>query len=172
MSFFRAKSPLDKAFEVTLLLKGLHGLDELLSGVFFLVVSPDRLSRWVERLTAPELREDPNDFVAKHLFHWAQGFTKAAAVFAGLYLLAHGIIKLVLVLAILRDHLWAYPGLIIVTAGFAVYQMYHIVAVRPTFGFVALTIFDLVVIYLTAKEYGKQKQRLQHLHHHPRPETE
>ncbi|MGH7238388.1 MAG: DUF2127 domain-containing protein, partial [Candidatus Saccharimonadales bacterium] len=97
--------------------------------------------------------------IATHLLHWAQNLTEAAAIFAGIYLLAHGIVKLVLVIVILRGHLWAYLLLITVTAIFVVYQFYRI-AERATFGYIFLTVFDLAIIYLTVKEYGHQKERL------------
>ena len=158
MAVFHPKTRLDKAFEISLFLKGLDGLSETLGGLFFLLIRPEKVSKFVENLVAPELGHDPRDFIATHILHWAQSFTKGTAIFAALYLLSHGLVKLVLVIAILREHLWAYPGLIIVTAGFVIYQLYHIIQ-QPTFSFIALTLFDAVVIYLTAKEYGKQKGR-------------
>lgn len=159
MATFRARTSFDKVFKVGIVLKGLDGLVETLAGVFFLLIRPEKVSSLVENLVAPELSQDPHDLIANHLLHWAQSFTEAAAIFAGIYLLAHGLVKLVLVVAILRERLWAYPLLIIVTAIFVIYQFYHI-AEKATFGYIFLTVFDLVIIYLTVKEYGRQKQRL------------
>jgi len=163
MVIFRAKTRLDKAFEVSILLKGLDGLLETLGGVFFLFIHPDRVTRFAERITA----HDPHSFVGQHILEWAQGFTKGAAIFAALYLLSHGLVKVVLVFAILKEHLWAYPGLIIVTIGFVVYQIYHMAAHGLSGGYLFLTLFDLLVIFLTTKEYGKQKERLKRLHEEP-----
>ena len=160
MAIFHAKTPLDKAFEVSILLKGLDGLIETLSGIFFLFIHPDEVTRFAQRITA----ENPHSFFGRHILDWAQSFTKGAAIFAALYLLSHGLVKLVLVGAILREHLWAYPGLIIVTIGFVVYQMYHMAAHGLSGGYLFLTAFDLLIIFLTTKEYGKQKDRLLRLH--------
>lgn len=157
MAFFHPKSALDKAFEVSILIKAFDGLVEIASGLFLLVVRPEQVSRWVQYLTAPELSHDPHDFFATHIVHWSGTFTKGAAVFAALYLLSHGLVKVVLVFSILRGHLWAYPGLIIVTVGFIAYQLFHIFTYQPTFGYIALTIFDVVVVYLTVVEYSKQR---------------
>jgi len=45
MPFFHAKTPLDRAFEISLLLKGLDGLLETVSGILFLFVKPDLVLR-------------------------------------------------------------------------------------------------------------------------------
>jgi uncharacterized membrane protein len=160
MANFHPKTPLDKAFEISLLLKGLDGLLETVGGVVFLFIHPEHIVSIANRLTA----HNQHSFWGRHLLSWAHGFTKGAAIFAALYLLSHGLIKLVLVVAILKEHLWAYPALIVTTFGFVVYQLYHIVADGPTFSYVLLTLFDVVVIYLTTKEYGKQKEHFAKRH--------
>lgn len=162
MPLFHPRDRFDKAFEVAIWFKGIHGLLETISGIGFLFLNPVAVTHWIQRLTAPELSQDPHDFFASHLLHWANGFTRGAALFAALYLLAHGVIKLVLVVSILRDKLWAYPALIAVTGGFIVYQLYHIVFVYPTASYILLTLLDGIVIYLTWGEYGKQKVLLGH----------
>jgi uncharacterized membrane protein len=154
--FFHPKDTFDNLFELGILLKLLDGLVETVSGLALLIIRPVHIVHWAHWLTASELAEDPHDFIANHIVHWANSFTKEAAVFAAIYLLVHGLIKIVLVYEVLRNHLWAYLALIIVTAAFVVYQIYHLVE-KPSFGFVVLTLFDLAVIYLTAREYTKMK---------------
>jgi len=65
----------------------------------------------------------------------------------------------VLVVEVWRDHLWAYLGLIGVTTLFVIYQVYVIVG-KFSLGLFLLTIFDLVIIYLTQKEYRRQEATL------------
>ncbi len=154
--FFHPKTMLDNFFEIGILLKMLDGIIETIIGLALLLIRPEHVTHWVHQLTAAELAQDPHDFIATHLVHWANAYTKQAAVFAAIYLLSHGIIKVVLVYEVLRNHLWAYLALIVVTAGFVVYQVIHL-AEKPTIGFVLLTLFDFVIIYLTAREYFKQK---------------
>jgi uncharacterized membrane protein len=71
-------------------------------------------------------------------------------------LLLHGVVKIVLVAALLKDKIWAYPWMLAFLLVFIVYQTY-----RMTFAFsiglLGLTIFDLVVVWLTYREYGKQR---------------
>ncbi|HZP55412.1 MAG TPA: DUF2127 domain-containing protein [Candidatus Saccharimonadales bacterium] len=146
----------DKAFHIALYLKAAHGALEIVSGIILLIIKPETISSLVEKLTTGELSEDKHDFVATHVLKLTQHLTEASLTFAAIYLLAHGIARLVLVIEVFRDHLWAYIGLIIFTAIFVIYQSYHMI-VHFTLGFLVLTIIDLIVIYLTQKEYRRHK---------------
>ena len=149
----------DRAFRIGLLLKALDGLAETLGGVLLLIISPEQINHWAERLTQGELSQDPHDFFATHILKTAHSLTGSALVFGAIYLLSHGIIKLVLVFEVWRDHLWAYLALIGVTALFVIYQLYRIVDAFSV-GLTLLTILDLIIIYLTSVEYKRQKARL------------
>jgi uncharacterized membrane protein len=67
------------------------------------------------------------------------------------------VVKVVLVAALLRNQIWAYPWMIVFLVVFIVYQLY-----RMTFAFsiglLGLTVFDLVVVWLTYREYQKQER--------------
>ena len=148
------RSVTDKAFRVSLYLKGLDGLLETAGGILLLIVTPEQVNHFARWLTQGELSEDPRDFIAKHILKTAQHLTGASLAFGAAYLLAHGIVKIVLVAEVIRDHLWAYIGLIGVTALFVVYQVYRI-TVRFSISLLLLTLFDLLIIYLTQKEYRR-----------------
>jgi uncharacterized membrane protein len=160
MLLFHPKTPLDKAFEVTLIYKGIDGLLEMIGGVIFLFIRPT----FVLRLAHGVVGYHPHNFIGKHVLQAAQHFGKGAAIFAALYLFSHGIVKVVLVVEILREKLWAYVAFMIVTGLFAVYQVYDIIFRKPTVSFMLLTILDLVIIYLTNKEYRKHKVHLAQAH--------
>lgn len=155
MSRFRARDPLDWVFEIGIILKGLDGVLETIGGLLLLFVSPATINRLVVNLTQHELSEDPHDFIARHLLHYAHGLTGSAVTFAAVYLLAHGIVKIVLVAALLLNRLWAYPWMIAFLLLFIGYQLYRI-AVSPTWGLTALTIFDGLIVWLTWREWRKQ----------------
>jgi uncharacterized membrane protein len=146
----------DKAFHVSLLLKGLDGILECIGGIFLLLVKPEQINQWAKSLTEGELSRDPHDFIANHILNTAHELTGASLLFGALYLLSHGVVKVVLVVEVLRNHLWAYIALIGVTVLFVVYQVYRI-ADEFSLGLFLLTLFDLVIIYLTQKEYRRHK---------------
>lgn len=159
MTLLRVKTGLDQAFAIALCLKAIDGLSEVVGGLWLLFLNPHRLQTWAGLVFAPELREDPHDFVATHVLHWAAHFNQGTVHFAAIYLLSHGVAKLVVIGEILRGRLWAYPGLIILTALFAAYQIYHMVIVGPSLGYGALTLFDGLIIVLTIGEYAKVRCR-------------
>ena len=155
MSRFRARDPLDRIFEIGIILKGLDGVLEAIGGVLLFAVTPATIDRLVASLTQHELSEDPNDFIASHLLGYAHGLTGSAVTFAAVYLLVHGIIKIVLVAALLRNQAWAYPWMIGFLLVFIGYQLYRL-ALSPTFGLAALTIFDALIVWLTWREWRRQ----------------
>ena len=72
--------------------------------------------------------------------------------------MAHGVVKVALVVALLLNKMWAYPWMIVVLLVFIGYQLYRI-ALSPTAGLIALTLFDVVIVVLTWREYGQQRLR-------------
>ncbi len=155
---FRPQNWLDRVFEVGIIGKGLNGAAELIGGLLLLFLQPDRIHHVVVALTQGELSEDPGDFVATHLLHTASGLTGHAVLFGAVYLLAHGVVKVALVVALLLNKIWAYPWMIVVLAVFIGYQSYRIV-LTPSAGLIGLTVFDVVIVALTWREYGQQRRR-------------
>ena len=155
MPWFRPRDLLDQTFEVGIILKGLDGVLEVLGGLLLLMVSPATFNRVVTSLTQHELSEDPHDILANHLLKTAHGLTGSAVLFEAVYLLAHGLVKVVLVAALLKNQLWAYPWTIVFLGVFIVYQLYRL-SLKPSLGLTALTIFDAVIAWLTWREYRKQ----------------
>lgn len=97
----------------------------------------------------------PHDFIARHLLGFTHGLTGSTVTFAALYLLAHGFVKIVLVVALLRNQDWAFPWMIGFLLLFIGYQLYRL-AVSPTFWLTALTVFDALIVWLGWREWLKQ----------------
>jgi uncharacterized membrane protein len=156
MSRFRSNDALDRTFEIGILLKGLDGVLELIGAALLLTVSPGTINRIASALTQHELSEDPHDVIATHLLRLSHGLTGSAVGFAAAYLLLHGMVKVVLVVALLRNKLWAYPWMIAFLVAFIGYQLYRI-ALDFTVGLTVLTVFDAIIVWLTWREYRKQR---------------
>jgi uncharacterized membrane protein len=157
MGWFKSEDRLDRAFEIGIILKGLDGVLELIGGVLLVAMSPAAINRIVRSLTQHELSEDHHDLIAAYLTRMSHSLTASAVTFAAAYLLLHGIAKIVLVVALLRNKLWAYPWMIALLVAFIGYQLYRI-AVHPTLGLTLLTVFDAAVAWLTWREYRRQRQ--------------
>ncbi len=143
---------LHETFEVSILLKGAFALLEAASGILLWLIGPNAILHVATRLTQAERLDDPHDFVATTLLHWAQGFSIQTQHFYAIYLLTHGLVKLVIVAGLLRGKRWAYPTSLVVMSMFVVYQL-HRFSVTHGFGLILLTFFDLFVIALIWREW-------------------
>jgi uncharacterized membrane protein len=150
-------SLLDRIFDISIILKGLDGLLEIVGGVLLLVVSPKQINSLLMLVTQHELSQDPTDFLATHLLAYAHTLSASAIMFAAAYLLIHGIVKVVLAVAVLKEQLWAYPWLIGFLVIFILYQVYRL-TLHVSVGLIALTLFDCFVVWLTVLEYRKHLQ--------------
>jgi len=148
---------LDRAFKISISLKGLDGVLEIIGGLVLLFVAPATLQAWTRSLTAHELAQDPHDFIANNLLHAGSQLSRSTTLFGAVYLLSHGIAKVVLVVALFRNQLWAYPWLIALLAVFIVYQLYRL-SDRFTLGLTLLTLFDAFVLWLTVLEYRRRRR--------------
>ncbi|UUL77410.1 DUF2127 domain-containing protein [Pseudarthrobacter sp. Fe7] len=149
---------LDRTFRVSLILKGLDGVLELIGGLLLLFVTPAQIGDVARFLTQHELAQDPRDFVANSVLHMTANLSGSASLFGAVYLLLHGIVKIVLVWAVLKEKLWAYPWMIAFLLVFIAYQLYRI-AVSFSWGMVLLTAFDIFIVWITWREYRLRRSQ-------------
>jgi len=147
----------ETVFRISIVLKGLDAAAEIIGGLFFLIISPSQIKGLIHWLTASELRTDPHDFISNLLVHSGHNFNNGSRLFVSIYLLAHGVIKMFVIVNVLRNKYWAYPLLIIVLFGFIIYQVIQITR-SYSISLVLLTIFDVFIIIMTALEWRKQHE--------------
>jgi len=149
---------LDRTFKIGLVLKGADGVLQIIGGVLLLVLSPSSINRIAQSLTAHELSQDPYDRIAYYILHTTSTLNSGTTLFAVIYLLSHGVSKVILVAMVLKEKLAAYPWLIALLVGFIAYQLYVITLVKFSWGLSALTVFDVFLIWLTWREYQARKR--------------
>jgi len=137
-------------FVTGIILKGLNALLEIILGVLFLFTGA--VSNLIVTLTRGELLEDPNDFVATHLQSLLPYINAHAQAFAALYFLIHGLIKVVIVWALLKKKLWAYPTALAVLAVFLAYQLL-VFAETASVTLGIISVFDVFFLWLVWHEY-------------------
>jgi uncharacterized membrane protein len=145
------KRILHRFFELGIIIKGLDGGVELVGGLLLVFLSPAAINRVVFFLVEGELKEDPTDLVANLLVHTTRSAIQVR-VPESLFLIGHGIVKLVLVAGLATNRLWSYPAAIVVFAGFTIYQIYQLTLQYSLFLETA-TVLDLMVILLVIAEY-------------------
>ena len=143
---------LKSTFRTGITLKGIDGVLETFGGVLFWLFPPSKLNAIVTTLSQHELSRDPHDFIAVHLLRTSEMLLSTNRLFPSLFLLSHGIAKVVLVIALWMKELWAYPATILVFSAFSAYQIYRCSHTHSIALFI-LTIFDVVVIGLTWQQW-------------------
>lgn len=143
-------------FDVSILLKGIHALIEIIGSLFAFLISPDFILRFVTKITQGELLEDPNDSFTRYLLNLAHSISIGTEQFIAFYLLFHGGINLILVIGLFKKKIWAYYASFFVLTIFVIYQMYRYIH-HPSPFMIILTIFDLITIWLIWKEYERIK---------------
>lgn len=139
-------------FEASLAIKGLLCASETLAGLGLLLTPNLLIARFIFWVTHFEIAEDPTDTLANLTLRAVEYFPINTQHFYALYLLAHGGLKLTIVLLLWRRVLWAYPAGMAVLAGFVAFQVYEFLHAGSPF-LLMLALFDCVMIVLVWLEW-------------------
>ena len=146
-------------FVLSVGLKGFYALVEMASGVALYLVAHQSIINFLNRFMSDERLRDPQDWVASTALKVAQSFSLETQHFYAFYLFTHGLLKLVVVVGLLREKLWAYPACFVVFSAFIAYQLYRY-SFTHDLALIALSIFDLFVIALAVHEYRLLRKHL------------
>jgi uncharacterized membrane protein len=140
------------AFRLGILLKGLDGVVEIIGGSLFLCFSRGQLADFIGRVTRGELLEDPDDLIANSLRHAFDHLSTSSKVFVAVYLLGHGVVKLLLVVGLWRRKQWVYPFACVMLIGFIGYQTWRMFR-HFSAGLCIFTFLDGIILALIWNEY-------------------
>jgi uncharacterized membrane protein len=151
------RSTFDRVYSVVVAVKGLDGLVELLAGLV-LLVAPHITGHLLLSL-ATELGEgtSPLRAAAATSVASAAGGLVTGAVPLALFLLVHGVVKLLTVYALLRRAIRWYPWALGALAVLLIVQVVELFA-GFSVGGVLLAALDVVVIVLVAFEYQRLRR--------------
>jgi uncharacterized membrane protein len=113
-------------FKISILIKGAFSLAEMIAGTALLFIPVSYFLDLLARYAESELREDSTSFIASHLLQLSHDAALVSGTFIALYLLSRGLVKVVLIAALLKNQLWAYPASLVVLGLFTLYQLYQI----------------------------------------------
>jgi uncharacterized membrane protein len=137
----------------SILLKGAISLAEVVAAIAVFLIPPHvivDLANWfLQFVPVPSLQAALMEEVAK--------YTTGAVMFVALYLFSRGLVKVILIIGLLRDKLWAYPASLVVMGLFMLYQFYQIAAYH-SFIVVGITLFDMLVMYFIWREWQIAKR--------------
>lgn len=147
-------------FEVSVILKALNGVIEMLIGVSVFFITKETLTQFVAFIARVELSEDPGDLLANYLVKAVEHYTFTSQMYISIYLLSHGVLKVALVYCLLKKYLWAYPTAIVVFGLFGVYQIYAYIH-APHLSLLFLTLLDVFIMFVTYIEYRNLTRAVQ-----------
>ena len=140
------------AFEISLLLKALFALGQIIGGIVALFVTKDFLLKTVSVLTQEELAEDPRDLIANYLLHSAQNLSIGTQLFVALYLLRSWQHQAMANHRTPASETLVLPTAILVFGLFIVCQLYRFNFTHSVW-LLLITLVDVIVIALTWHEY-------------------
>jgi|ERR1035437_398681 uncharacterized membrane protein len=142
-------------FVASVTVKALNAILEITLGILFLFSGT--ITNFILFLTQNELIEDPTSFFASHINGLIPKLTVDIQIFGAIYLILHGLIKLLLSYGLLKKRTWAHPAAMVFLVLFIVYQMYSYLN-NHVFLLIVLSSFDLLVLILVWREYDLLKK--------------
>lgn len=157
LQHLRENSWYERIYKVGVAIKGFDGLVELVVGIL-LLVAPQVLRAALQAVSGEALEHHGRfmAYVAENVAHIDADLSRSGLLFVAIFLISHGVVKLVLVYALLKEIVWAYPYALAVLTGFFVYQVY-VFAVHPTVSMAIFSLLDAVIIWLVWGEWQKLK---------------
>lgn len=141
-----------RLFDVALVIKAIDGIIEVVGGVLVVAIRPAFITGLIASLNAEELAREPNGLTAKAVHLVASSLAAGGHWLIGLYLVLHGIIKVLLVLGIFAGKRIAYPLFMGALLVFGIYEIYRGTARHEIF-LQALAALDFAILVLTVHEY-------------------
>jgi len=148
-------SPVHLAYLATLAVKGFDGAIEILAGVVILLTGPQRIYRWVVRVTAPELYDGSHVAAVHAIRRGAEHLATTGAHFVEFYLVVHGLLKLGLAMVLLRGGgRWIFPVGALILAGFIAYMGWRLNEQWSDW-LLGFALFDVLTLVLVLGEWRR-----------------
>lgn len=155
----RTEKEIHEIFDLTLFLKGVHALIEIVGGFVFLFISKASIINFVNFFIKDEITEEPNNHILNYISHTVAHFTGSSKLFAAIYLISHGVVNAFIVIALWKEKLWAYPVSFVVLGFFGLYQLYQY-SFNHSIWLLTLTILDVIILFLVWHEYEVVKRSI------------
>lgn len=139
--------------EAGLVFKLVFAVLEIAGGALVYFISGEKITNLVLFLTQHELGEDPGDFFANYLLTLSSGPPLSRSFFF-LYLVLHGVIKMVVITGVFSRKKWAYPAAIIVFSSFIIFEIFSLIH-HHSFWVLFVAMVDIAVIALIVNDREK-----------------
>lgn len=145
-------------FDIAVAVKGIDGAVQLVGALVLALIPPAAIEGVVHAVVTRDLLGDPDGFLARHLSLAAHDFVDGSTrTFAIVYLLLHGVVKLILVVALYRKLVRVYPVAVLVLGAFVVYELLRASHTHSVL-LVVFAVLDMVIIVLVLREYRELRR--------------
>lgn len=151
----------DTAYKIGVALKGLDGLFELVTGLA-LLVSPSLIHTVLMAIVGHAHKHHGHTyhFIGEYVARLDQDLARSGLAFLIIFLIGHGVVKLVLVYCLFRRITSMYPYALSVLGLFLVYQVYVLVKDPLSLAMWFFTVLDIVIIWLVWGEWKDLKEKV------------
>jgi uncharacterized membrane protein len=153
-NYYNSNKLFHAGFAVGMVIKGIDGILEIAGSFVVLFIDAAHLNRIAAIFTQHELSEDSHDIFAQLVLKAAHDLSTSTHYFASAYLFAHGMMKIVLVLMLLKKKPWAYPMAEIFLLIFIIVQGYRY-SISHSIWLIPLTGIDIAILLLIWLEYRR-----------------
>ena len=143
-------------FQLATAIKGIDGVLGMIAGTTLILISTATLNRYFAILVGGELFEKPRDFLINYSYQLLQHLSLTEKTFAGIYILVHGLLNVILVAGLYKEKLWAYWWAIGLVGAFILYLLYRFSQTHSG-GTALLMAFDVIFVILAWHEYRYYK---------------
>lgn len=139
-------------FEASVLIKAINGAWETISGFAILFLSKNTINWFFYTFTGKAGSDNSHEKILSTLTLGMQNLSEGARSFAGIYILAHGLINIFLAYNLYRERMWSF-GVSLAFFSLSIVYLFYKLLQKPSLILFALIIFDVIFNYLTWHEY-------------------
>ncbi len=139
-------------YDIGIIIKGIDGLAELIAGLA-LLISPNLVHMLLSGVVGHTIHHGHTfRLIGEYVGRLDAQLAASGLTFLILFLISHGVVKVVLVGCLLKKIVKAYPYALAVLGAFLIYQVYVLIR-EPGIGMALFSILDAVIIWLVWREY-------------------
>jgi len=142
---------------IGLIIKAIDAVFEVVGGV--LLFYPRELNRWLALIFQHELVRRAAPHTAPVVEHHVTKAIYGASLAAALYLMAHGIAKIVFIGGVLKERRWGYIGLVAILVLFTIFELCRSF-LDGGWAMFAFAAFDGYLAYLVWVDFRKAKEKV------------
>lgn len=146
-----------RLFRISILVKAVDAAIEAATGLLLFFIKYPPITNTLFGVFRQEIAENPHDAFWGYLIGLWHTLSLSRHLFWGSLFFVHGLTKLLLSVALLKNQLWAYPTAAIVFTLFVGYELYSL-AIHPSLFLGLLTALDAITVGLTLHEYKYVKK--------------